>query len=151
MSMSIYKADNGNFVEWLSRGLRPRSLYASIAIAKAIADSLIIPSSEMGDVDIAYNSLCSIDAKSKLSPINEAVVLEVDVILEYIKRFWKVRYYTMFPKFPINGFNKETGLLSLFGLDYAIDIESVKAITDNFIEVAKIYNTIHLVVDSKSE
>ena len=86
MSMSIYKADNGNFVEWLSRGLRPRSLYASIAIAKAIAGMvlfiplgvfysfllfIILTNSGDNDKDMTYD-----DLKTRYSRVRHQLILQ---------------------------------------------------------------------------
>lgn len=147
--MNVFSTVGQEFISYLGANGRGKKLSTSIAIAKCIADSLILPTSELENVDISYKSMCAIDANSKISPINEVVLLDIECISEYILKFWKVRYYTMFPRYPMSGYDKSKAILSLFGLDYAIDKNTIEIITNEFIEVAKIYNTLHLVLISE--
>ena len=149
--MKIYSAEGQQFLSFLSNGIRPRALHTSIAIAKAIADSLILPTSQVEDPDGLFRTMCSIDANSKLSPINELVPLDIETIISYIPKFWKVRYYTMFPRYPIECWDNDASLIKLFGLGYAIDLETVKVIRDNFVDLANTYNKVHLLINEKGE
>lgn len=71
---------------------------SEMCVAKAIANKMQLPSSEVTDCDSHYTSFCLGQARTLLSRVNELKVFDLAKVQEYIRIFWLCRYNILFPK-----------------------------------------------------
>lgn len=133
-------SDCQQFVTFMSTGMRPRSVLASIATAKAIAARLMVPSSPVEDITNYYDISFQIEVTALVSRINEVFITDVDTVLDYARRFYFVRYFCVNPKGNVFCVNPETVVQDFFGLTIAVDARAIEAMKQNPVELTKIYN-----------
>lgn len=126
----------------LSNGGKSRSLLVSIAIGKAIASSLSMPSSGVADVEQLYKTMHLINVQNTLSEINEMVVLDTDAILSYVSKFFAVRYAMLSPSMTVFCMNSETALEDFMGISQVMDQATIAAIREKPVELTAVHNGI---------
>lgn len=150
--------ESASFINFLA-GPRACKLSALIAIAKALSDRLSLPSSQLQIDSVGiplnpeqrqdeeqltigrfYRTNHSIALKEKLSVINEMVALDTDRIQDYAQKLFTARYYMLFPSATIFCARPETAVLDFFGIGMFLDDETVKSISENALELTRIYN-----------
>ena len=135
-------ADAQRFVSYLAYGDRTRSLLTSIAIAKTLSNVANLPSSPVEDIEAFYKANVLIPLRAKLSALNELVVVNCDVILDYARRFYMVRYCNAFPSRKVYCMNSDTALEDFMGLTIALDAGAIEAIRANPVELTKLHNSL---------
>lgn len=68
-----------------------------IALAKAIANKLPLPSQEVTDASEYFATNCSKSVKESVSTINELIVVDTKNVLDMVATFFKARLATLFP------------------------------------------------------
>jgi predicted RNA binding protein with dsRBD fold (UPF0201 family) len=139
-NVTMLSADSQEFITYLSNGIRPRSPHTSIAVAKAVSSRLPMPASKMENLSEYYNMSCLMEVRRLLSQLNEMVPLDTDTVLDYVRKFFMVRYYAIQPKENILCLKKESALQDFFGLSIAMDQHSIDVISENPVEITKIHN-----------
>ena len=154
----VLDAESTSFINFLA-GPRASKLSALIAIAKALSDSLALPSGQL-QIDMVgipldpakklneeqqtirrfFRSNHEIALKEKLSSLNEVVVLDCEKIIDYVVRLYTARYYMVYPTGMIFCIKPETAVLDFFGLGIYLGAEEVKAISENGLELTRVYN-----------
>lgn len=139
------------FVESLQMSALAISPLTTLAFAKAFADLAMLPSSkldaekELGDITNTSPSAafaikqffvftCEECIRTTAFAINEAVVLDVNNIIEASKRFYMTRYNILYNAYYYPGIGP--GLERAFGLDQYLtkdDIAILSAETENFL------------------
>jgi hypothetical protein len=132
------------FMTWLGLGERPRSLLATLAIAKALADMATLPSGPVESPEQFYATTSLHPNQLNLNLLNELVVVDIDAIMEYIERFYKTRYNILFPSERIFCSRPETALQDFMGISTALDQNAVDAITSNSLDATRLYNGIRI-------
>lgn len=69
----------------------------NIAAAKAIANSLALPTFPVDNAEEQYRDTCAQAAKNLASEISEVTVIKFSDVLEYTRQLWLARYYTLNP------------------------------------------------------
>lgn len=135
------------FLNNLGMGLRPRAKVTSIAIAKALADTVPLPSGKVDSIEFLFNSSFSLGILNKLSKINEITPVDCPVIQDYLLRFYKARYNIVHAPNTIFSFNRSMAIADFFGFSSVIDEDATKLITEAPTEVSRIYNGIRRLLD----
>lgn len=140
---------NTSFITFLASGLRPRKLSTSLAIAKAVADTLLIPSSDISDYDDFYNVSCANVVGSTLSIFNELVSLDIDTILSYTRKFWKVRVMSVYPpKRIFTSVAKDTPFI-VFNIAAEFSKDDNRAMYVDYLDFFEIYNNVRELLGSE--
>lgn len=134
--------DAQRFVSYLAYGDRTRSLLTSLAIGKTLANTANLPSAPIEDIESFYKASIQIPLRTRLSALNELVVIDCDTVLDYARRFYLVRYHTAFPSRKVYCMVPETALEDFMGLTLALAPEAVQAIKANPVELTKLHNSL---------
>lgn len=70
---------------------------ANIAAAKAIADSLPMPSFEVANPLEHYESTLFLTTRKLVGELNEVIVISAREVADMVGSFWAARYYMLFP------------------------------------------------------
>lgn len=140
--LSNLGADAQRFVSYLAYGDRTRSLLSSLAIAKTLSNTANLPSSPVEDIEAFYKANIVLPLQTKLSALNELVLVNCDVILDYARRFYMVRYKNAFPGSKIYCMSSDTALEDFMGMTIALDKNAIEVIRDNPVEMTKLHNSL---------
>ena len=133
---------NSKFITYLASGVRPSKLSTTLAIAKVLADTALLSSSDVENPENAYDVMCSGSVGKNLSDLNEVVVVDVENILNYTKKFWLVRLGNAYPPKRIFSPTAITCPLAAFNIYQNLSRSDLDAISDNFLEFSEIYNSL---------
>ena len=128
-----------DFITYLTNGKRGMSKESAFGIAKAIADTISLPTSPVDSVDDYYKSVNYISVRKTVSRINEVTYINVELVLEYIYRLYEVKYNCVYAcndmvictEFP---------LADVFGFTLYLDKDTIELIKTKAPEIAKVYN-----------
>lgn len=144
--LSNLSPESQSAINYLSSGIRSRSLLTSVSIAYAIASHIPLPSTPVEDINEEYRFTNVIGVKQTLSQLNEMVILDTATILDYVERFYKLRYSVLYPTFEIYCNNPDTVIQDFLGAGSVLDPVALEAIKQGPIEVTKIYNSISKII-----
>lgn len=125
--------DSQVFVTELSTMSIGRSNVSALALAKVLTNCVNLPSSALAntaDVLEFYNTHVRLDIEKKVSAINEIVLLNVPVVLDFCQKFYTQRYYAAHPPCNVMSFRKATAVEDFFGVSRSFDevtLEIVKS------------------------
>ncbi len=134
--------DAQRFVSYLAYGDRTRSLLTSLAIAKTLSNTASLPSTPVEEIESFYKANVLIPLRTKLSALNELVVVDCETILDYAQRFYKVRYHCAFPSRKVYCINSDTAVEDFMGLTLVMDSKAIEALRSNPIELTKLHNSL---------
>lgn len=137
---STLSSDAQRFVSYLAYGDRTRTMLASIAIGKTLSNTASLPTGEVEDIEVFYKTTVLIGLQSKLSALNELVVVDCEAVLDYARRFYLTRYRTAFPSKKIFCCNSETAVEDFMGLTLSLDSLTIKLIRENPLDLTKLHN-----------
>ena len=156
MLNDIYKLSGSEiqFIDYLTSNLRSKKTSTSIAIAKAIADRLDLPSCRLtpninyGPLDTSvattilndYRGRHKVAVLSHITALNEFVPVCVDEIEDLVLRFYKARYFMLYPQTMVLNPNGNH-VCDFFNVTYGIDQEVLDIINDEFNDIANIYRS----------
>ena len=72
--------------------LEKRSLYTAVAVAKCVAYAQPIPTSKLESANEHYNTTILQNVEHTVAGVNEAMVLDVAMVLSLAYKFWLMRY-----------------------------------------------------------
>lgn len=145
---------NLNFVDYLTSNLRSKKTSSSIAIAKALADSLSLPPSSLsngvnrGPLDTSvstsilndYRARHKINVMNSIYGLNEYVPLNVSEIEDLVFKFYKGRYFVLYPQTMILAVN-DRPVYDFFNISMALDPEIIKTIEADYGDITIIYKS----------
>lgn len=118
-----------------------RNIHTTIAISKAIADHIHLPTSKVTDAMHFYNNAIAMNVYAVISKINELVVIDCDSIKEYVCKMYLWRYRIAFdPPANILMADPETVIDDLFGFNLLFDKSMACQLKDNPSHVMRVYN-----------
>lgn len=123
-------AASQSFLAELSATNASRSTVSSIALAKALTFCVNLPSTPVEDIDAFYRSHVEFDLQSKISSMNEIMLLDVKAVQDYCIKFFMLRYQTVHPKCHVFAFAKETAVEDFFGISRCFDATSIKVVKE---------------------
>ena len=116
-----------------------RSTLVSICVAKAIADTLVIPQAVQDGIANYYNRINAIPVLRILSIINEQTLLDSDKVSGLIKSFYTYRYQLAHAPGPVLLGNEHV-ILDFFGITNILSINDIEVIQTDSIKTMKYYN-----------
>lgn len=153
MDLTKLNTDTLNFIDYLIGNLRSKQEYSSIAMGKAIADSLSLPASRLeviapgstigeptinSTIAVEFNSNHKMAAVSIVSELNEVVPINIEQVLDYTCKFYMGRYYTVYPEGMILS-DGTRPVYDFFNISMGISPEAIKIIEDNYGDICRIY------------
>jgi hypothetical protein len=110
--ISKLSLDSQNFISSAASSGATRSLAFSIAISRAIANKLPMPSSKVEDLGNYFSMTLKVDALSTINVLNEIFVIDCEKVTELVENFYSLRYSNLFPdeyffatkEMPLSGF-----------------------------------------------
>ena len=134
ITLSVLSQASVDFIQ----SILPQKL-SEMSIAKAIANKLQLPSSEVKEPAAHYTTFCLGQARTLLSRVNELKVVDISATLEYIRIFWLCRYNILFPTkvYLIAGCDADE---HFFGFAQFLTKEIDETIEANLIETIKVLN-----------
>lgn len=119
------------FIAEMSMNNKSRSAQSSLALAKALTFCAALPSSPVDDTVAFYRTHVQFDIECKLNGMNELLVLDVKVVLDYCLKFWQLRYQSAHPTCHVFSFNKESGVEDFFGISRVFDKATIAIVKDD--------------------
>lgn len=120
-----------SFINYINSSGSSRSKQVSISIAKAISDSLPIPTSPVEDIKSFFKSNHEMSMLSTISKLNEMVVIDIVSIQDYAARFYETRYMLANAKLQTLAFKKETAVEDYFGISKIIPSDIIDTIKED--------------------
>lgn len=127
------------FVSALNANGRSRELLTSVALARAIADTLPAPATLVDNVTSYYKVNSSIQVSSIISGINEIAVIDVDSVSQLVEKFYAHRYAYFNKACPMIALVPDTAIEDFFGISVFIPKEALAAIKADPINTTKLY------------
>jgi len=124
-----------------------RKLITSIAISKAMADILPLPTEAMDDTHGYFNSNFYVGLSEKLDPIYNLVVFNYDEVRKLVERFWLLRYNMVHNTGLVTG----QGLISFLNINQSLDQEVLKVIEESDFRLSYYYNHFIIVLREVSK
>ena len=117
-----------------------KSERVSVALAKVIADKLLLPNEKVDDIDY-YFSLTHLDQTTTiLNHINELFSIDYSWISKLVTNFYKQRYHTVFPPETYFISNKENAFIDFMNINKTIDDNIKIIISANFSDLNILLN-----------
>lgn len=135
------------FVFYMNASNRSQSLLASITLGRVIANSLPMVCGELDNFEIYYRTTWQLEVTSRLSAVNEILLIDVGTVQEYVFKFYKLRYVMMYPQKTVFCPSPETALVDFIGISRQLDKSTVDAIVANPTETMKLTNGFVKLVD----
>lgn len=129
------------FLNYVASGSRNRSRLTSIAIGRALANTLNLPSCVVEDLQAFYRTNLLINVQSQVSDLNELSLIDVDTVLDYTYRFYAFRYEIAYPKRRMFCQKPETAVIDFLGANFALDEATMEMIAAAPVDVTKLYNS----------
>ena len=79
-------------LQGLNIPLEQRSLYTAVAVAKVVAYAQPIPTSKLESANEHYNTIILQNVEHTVAGVNEAMILDVPMVLGLAYKFWLMRY-----------------------------------------------------------
>lgn len=111
-----------------------RSKAISLVVARILASDLQLPE-ECADCGMFYNTQHRISVEHKLNRLNNLVILDVQTVLDYTKKFYQFRYESMYPSAHFLAVSKESAVLDFFKISKIFDCETIKVIEENYVTI----------------
>ena len=131
-----------DFINFLSNGERPSLPVTSLAIAKVLANFAAMPSGEVEDPMLFFKTSSLIDIQSKLSILNELVMIDFNTVLEYTYKFFAIRYFALYPKKQLFCLRPESATEDLLGASHVLEGKVFEIVKENPLLLTKIHNGI---------
>ena len=95
---------------------RGKAVVSTVAIGRAIANRLSMPSGEVENIDNYFRAFLEIDTLRQVSRLNEMFLVEVQEVMEFVAKFYKLRYAVLFPRKNVYCTNSVTALQDFIGI-----------------------------------
>lgn len=129
--ISKLSASSQELVTELTTSMKSRSPVTALAIARVLAYKALMPSSGVEDIVTFYRTTCQLDLEQTVNAINEIMVVDTKLVMEYCQKFYMLRYSFMCPQKAIFAFNAETAVEDFFGISRHFDRETLDLIRQN--------------------
>jgi len=123
-----------------------RRCVLSAAVAQYIANCLPLPSSCVDDLENHYNMNVKSQVLDTLGPLNEQLVLDVKVVQDYTRKYWLLRYNTLYPVSAVKTYHSATyGYFdTMMGVGVYIDPEQHAFVNQYKMEILEAYKDLCL-------
>lgn len=123
-------AQSQDFVSMMTQGAKSRTLQSSLALAKVLSTNLCVPSAPVDDIAQYFRTQCQIDVEATVNCVNEIMVVDVKTVMDFVGKFYRLRYCMAHPSCHVFAFSKETAVEDFFGITREFDVASLTAIKE---------------------
>jgi hypothetical protein len=138
--------DSQKFISEVNLNGKGKSLQVTIALSRTISDGLALPTSKVDSIVGFYNMSQSTIVNHTVSLINEVCPIDVNAVLDYVLKFYRLRYASVFPSGPIITTKVETALVDFFKISSQIDPAAIKVIQENPMELMNLCNKFGILI-----
>jgi hypothetical protein len=126
----------------MSSGVRSRSLVASMAIGLALSKLADLPVMKLDETNIEeyFRNTHYIPLRTKLSKLNDIVLLDHQACLEYAAKFYMQRYMAANYTGPVLTLFDSDPIYDIFGIGKYFSVSDMDVIKNNYVEFLKIHN-----------
>jgi hypothetical protein len=126
----------------MSSGVRSRSVVASMAIGLALSKLADLPVMKLDETNIEeyFRNTHYIPLRTKLSKLNDIVLLDHQACLEYAAKFYMQRYIAANNTGPIITLFDRDPIYDIFGIGKYFSISEMEVIKNSYVEFLKIHN-----------
>lgn len=117
-----------DFVSTMTRNAKSRSMTASLALARVLANELGLPSSPVDSIQQYYQVQCRIGVEGKLCVINELMIVDCKLVLEMVEKLFRLRYSMAHPPATVFAFKADTAVEDFFGISREFDQATLQAV-----------------------
>lgn len=139
-NLAVLSKESKEFIIQLTQSNKATTKLCSLIIGKALSTRYPLPLSEIKDMEGYLNMNIMLEAQMFISKLNEFVKINIDEILEYFKKLYLFRYYTLTNSGEIYCLDDNRVVEDFFGLTQFIDQESLRTLNGNCVFVSKIHN-----------
>lgn len=127
------------FITQITSENKSKQLPVSIALSRLIAYQLPMPSNEVESIDNFFNTQLAVDVYGQVNQLNELLFLDVDAVIEYIRKFYAFRYSYMNPGLHLL-IKPEQAVYDFFKITKCFCLETLKEIEQNGSYIAELTN-----------
>jgi hypothetical protein len=121
----------------------------SMALAKAISDKLTMPGGQVEGLEFYYKENIKDKNYTELHYIVESCLVDIDLVEQYIHKFWTIRYNLLFPSKVCRTTNN--GILDFFDLATSLPKDDLDFINKNTLRLITLYNGFTVLLDEISK
>lgn len=130
---------------------KARKESTSIAIAKAIANMLVIPTARVDNVQAFYKANVQMTAYTHLSYLNELLILDTDLIAELIIKFYGARYEVAYPSTNLVLIRDTMAIYDFFGFGRYLSEAILETIKSEAKEIMYVHNNVCEILSQAGE
>lgn len=131
------------FVNSLASSGKSRNTQFSMAIAKAVADTQPMPTSQVEELDTYYTQTVMYPTSIIISKINEVVIIDTANVEQFARLFFKARYRMLYPTgYMLDCEDGDNAKLNFLGIGSILTHEMLQCLKENFNRVVEVYNGI---------
>lgn len=129
------------FVNDLASSGRGRNNQLSMAIAKAVSDKQLMPSSPVDELDSYYIATVMLPVSKVISDINELVIIDTANVERYARLFYKARYRMLYPVgYIMDSSDGHNAKLNFLGVGTILTHDMMSCLNEDFPLVIAVYN-----------
>jgi hypothetical protein len=136
--------DSRDFISILSLTGKSKDLQTSLALARVIAFDLTLPTAPVDSINSFYISQHKLEVENIISTINEIILVDIKTVLDYVSKFYSLRYNICNGSKTVLAFNKETAIVDFFNISSSIDLVAINTISDNPVKMTELVNKFNI-------
>ncbi len=142
-----FSKDAQDHILYFTNEGRGKAAVSTVAISRAIANRLSMPSGEVENIDNYFRTFLQIDTLRQVSRLNEMFLVEVQEVMEFVAKFYKLRYAVLFPRKNVYCTNSVTALQDFIGISQYLDQATVELIQKNPTELMRVNNALQAIMN----
>lgn len=142
-----FSKDAQDHILYFTNEGRGKAVVSTVAIGRAIANRLSMPSGEVENIDNYFRTFLQIDTLRQVSRLNEMFLVEVQEVMEFVAKFYKLRYAVLFPRKNVYCTNSVTALQDFIGISQYLDQATVELIQKNPTELMRVNNALQAIMN----
>lgn len=139
-NVSKLSGDSKAFLQNLPLVTKSNQEITAMALSKAIANELQLPSSPVESASDFYLQTVYLQVRDAVSTLNELVVVDLNRVQELVKTFWLVRYNVLFPRKKLFLTNAVVSESHFFGFSSFLSPDDAVFIQNNTITLLQVCN-----------
>lgn len=127
---SIFTKETQGFIESVLSSGSSYSLVFTLAVARAIANQVSLPTSRVEEYENFYNTTNRLSVMDKVNILNELFVVNFPLVEEYVKKFCMQRYTVLYPNEFLIVKDDKSGILDCFSIRRFFSEEALKTMQE---------------------
>lgn len=138
-NLSLLSEASRSFLNTVRSGSKEQNSVIAAAVAKAISDSIQIPTSAVDNFTEYFTAQIEGSAKEMIGKVNEINLIDTRLTLEYVRNLTNIRYRLVYPQDKI--FTAQScEFATFFGVGTLVSREFDSLIEKNVNELVRLYN-----------